>query len=293
MSGSTPRTRSTLPPGTVLSDRYRLAEVLGRGGSSTVYAGVDARSGASVAVKVLDPEPAHRSTERERLFREARICAGIQHDGIVRVLDSGPLPDGRAYLVMERLEGRTLACRLEGCFWLPLEEAVPVAAQLLAALEAAHRAGVVHRDVKPDNVFLLGRGDGARVKLIDFGIGRDLGNPASRVTEPEVVVGTVGYMAPEQLFGDEPTVGSDVYAAGATLYEMLAGRRPHDVGEGDMRAVLHAMLHPPAPLGELRPAVPPALADGVMRALEKRPNDRWPSCRAMADACGLDLAHAA
>lgn len=280
----------TLPPGTCIGDRYLLGPILGRGGSSVVYEAVDQQTGASVAAKVLDPEPEHRFTERERLFREARITAGLDHPGIVDVLDAGPLPDGRAFLVMERLLGHTLAQRLDGCFWMPLEEAVPIATALLSALDAAHRVGVIHRDVKPANVFLLQSG---AVKLIDFGIGRDLGDPASRVTAPDVVVGTLGYMAPEQLFGEDPNASTDVYALGATLYEALAGRLPHgDIGN-DMHSVFAAMARAPAPLAELRPALPEPLASGVMKALSKSPRDRPKTCRDLAALCGLEVAHAA
>lgn len=262
-----------------------LGRPLGRGGSSIVYA-AERADGRPCAVKVLDPEPEHRVTERERLFREARITKSLRHPAIVRVHEAGPLAGGKAYLAMERLDGITLESHLDGRFWMDLEEAQALAAILLDALSAAHDAGVVHRDVKPANVFLV-RGQPHAPKLIDFGIGRDLGDPRSRVTAPDVVVGTVGYMAPEQLFGDEPTPRTDVYAAGATIYEMLAGRPPHDIGGGEIRDVLGAMIRPPEPLSKLRPAVPRALADGVMRALAKAPRDRFEDCRAFAAACGL------
>lgn len=278
--------RRTLPPGTRVARRYVLGRPLGRGGSSIVYAASDP-DGRPVAVKVLDPEPEHRATERERLFREARITEQLRHPAIVRVHDSGPLAGGMAYLVMERLDGITLEEHLDGRFWMDLDEARALARVLLDALSAAHDAGVIHRDVKPANLILQG-GRPAAPKLIDFGIGRDLGDPRSRVTAPDVVVGTVGYMAPEQLFGDEPTPRTDVYAAGATLYEMLAGRPPHDIDGGDIRDVLGAMVRPPTPLASLRPAIPPALAAGVMRALEKAPRDRFADCRELADACGLE-----
>lgn len=281
----------------MLADRYALGEVLGHGGSSIVYEAHDRRTGERVALKVLDPEPEHRATERERLFREARITASLDHVGVVRVLDSGPLPDGCAFLAMERLRGDTLSARMRDCFWLPLDQAIGIAAQLLSALHAAHALGVVHRDVKPDNVFVIDapapESGPPRIKLIDFGIGRDLGDPSSRVTAPDVVVGTVGYMAPEQLFGDDPTPRSDVYAAGATIYEMLGGRPPHRLATHDVREVLMAMSRTPPSLGSLRPALPPRLAEGVMQALERRPDDRHPDCRAMAEACGLSDALAA
>jgi len=275
----------TLRPGSVLAGRYRIRRVIGRGGSSVVYAGLDS-DGTDVAIKLLDPEPEHRVVERSRMLREARITEGLDHSGIVRLVDSGELPGGRAYLVMERLFGRTLADRLLTCFWTPLDEALEIAAQLLSALDSAHARGVVHRDVNPSNVFLLD-GEPVRAKLIDFGIGRDLGNPQSRVTQPDVVVGTLGYMAPEQLFGDEPCVRSDVYGAGATLYEMLTGLPPHDIRTGDVRSVLCAMLDAPEPVAVLRPAVPAALAEGVMRALSQSPKDRYGSIREMAEDCRL------
>lgn len=250
-----------------------------------MYAGLDS-DGADVAIKLLDPEPEHRAVERSRMLREARLTQEMDHPGIVRLMDSGELPDGRAYLVMERLFGRTLADRLLTCFWTPLDEALAIAAQLLSALDSAHGRGVVHRDVNPSNVLLLD-GDGVKTKLIDFGIGRDLGNPQSRVTQPDVVVGTLGYMAPEQLFGDDPCVRSDVYGAGATLYEMLTGLPPHDIRQGDVRSVLCAMLAAPEPIAAVRPAVPAPLAEGVMRALSQSPTDRYGSVREMAEDCQL------
>ncbi|MCA9609372.1 MAG: serine/threonine protein kinase, partial [Myxococcales bacterium] len=219
MTASAREGRDTLPPGTVLAGRYELRYVLGRGGSSVVYAARDERGG-DVAVKLLDPEPEHRFVERQRLLREARLTRTIRHESIVTVRDAGELDDGRAFLVMERLKGRTVADRMSGLFWMPMDETLAVASQLLEALDCAHALGIVHRDVNPANVFLLD-GDEVRIKLIDFGIGRDLGNPTSRVTQPDIVVGTLGYMAPEALLGDDPSIGSDVYGAGATIYEML------------------------------------------------------------------------
>ncbi len=285
MTASPREERDTLRPGTVLAGRYELRYVLGRGGSSVVYAARDER-GADVAVKLLDPEPEHRVVERARMLREARITRSLRHRSIVTVRDAGELEDGRAFLVMERLKGRTVADRMSGLFWMPIDEALAVAGQLLEALDCAHEVGIVHRDVNPSNVFLLD-GDEVRIKLIDFGIGRDLGNPMSRVTQPDIVVGTLGYMAPEALLGDEPSVRSDVYGAGATIYEMLTGTPPHQIRAGDVRSVLCAMLEPPDPVADVRPAVPPALAEGVMCALSNRPTDRHASVREMARACEL------
>jgi serine/threonine protein kinase len=284
MSEVRARRSSGLPPGTWVRDRYVLGEALGRGGTSTVYAALDASRDVEVAVKVLDAEMLGK--DRERMLREAKITAGLGHPGIVRVLDGGLLDAGRAFLVMERLRGRTLADRLDGCFWLPLDEAIAVAGQLLEALEAAHAASVLHRDVKPSNVFVSD--EPLLAKLIDFGIGVDLGDPRSRVTEPDVVVGTLGYLAPEQLFGDDASVRSDLYAAGATIYEMLTGRPPFPVTDGDMRTLLRAMTKTAPPIRELRPSVPEALSEGVTRALSRRASDRHASAIEMRAACGLD-----
>lgn len=294
MSYQRPTDRVILPPGTAVAERYVLGEVLGQGGSAIVYDAYDLDTRQEVAVKVLDSEHHRSATERERMFREARLASGISHESIVRVSDAGPLPDGSAYLVMERLAGRTLASRILECFWMPIEEAVAVAAQLLEALQVAHDHGVVHRDVNPSNIHLAeAQGEAPRIKLIDFGISRALADPMSRVTEDNVVVGTVGYMAPEQLFGDEPTERSDIYAAGATIYEVLTGRPAHDIGDGEIRAILQSMTRSPAPIRALRPAVPAALAEGVMRALEKSPRDRPASCREMMSLCELDAVQAA
>lgn len=279
-----------IEPGSFVAERYVVGNVLGRGGSSVVYEGFDLVLEEEVAVKVLDPEPAHRRTERDRMYREARLAGRIAHPAIVKVTDAGPLADGGAYLVMERLFGHTLAERLEAVFWLDLEEAFDLAEQLLVALEVAHAHGVVHRDVNPRNVHV---GEHGRLKLIDFGISRPLGDPLSRVTAEDIVVGTLGYMAPEQLFGDEPTAASDIYAAGATLYEMFGGRPPHDIRDGDLRGVLRAMSEDPVPLGELRPAMPEALVSGIMSALARRPDDRPSSAQALLQACDFAAARAA
>ncbi len=279
MSYRRTKSRVILPPGTAVAERYVLGEVLGQGGSSVVYEGYDTVTEDEVALKLLDPEPGYAHTERERMYREARLAGGIQHRAIVRVTDAGPLPGGSAFLVMERLSGRSLASRLGERFWLPLDEALSIAAQILEALQVAHEHGVVHRDVNPSNIQLVSPpGAPPRVKLIDFGISRRLADPMSRITEDNIVVGTVGYMAPEQLFGDEPTPRSDIYAAGATIYEVLTGRPPHDIGDGEIHAVLRAMASEPAPLGELRPAVPSEVCLAVMRALSRRPDDRPASC---------------
>jgi eukaryotic-like serine/threonine-protein kinase len=280
-------------PGVRIAERYEIRSILGRGGTSTVYDAVDRQSERAVAVKVLDREPDPRRPERQRMLREARLLAQVGHHAIVRVIDGGTLEGDRAYLAMERLYGRTLADRMDDCFWLPLEEATSIAAQVLDALSAAHARAVLHRDVKPANIFVVDQRGPARIKLIDFGIGVDLADPRSRVTEPDVVVGTLGYLAPECLFGEDATVRSDVYAVGATIYEMLSGRKPFDFDGADVRAVLAVMARPIPLLSDLRPALPEALSSGIMRALSRRESERFSSCEEMRRACGLESALAA
>ncbi|MGE0785564.1 MAG: serine/threonine-protein kinase [Sandaracinaceae bacterium] len=277
----------------MVAARYRLGEAIGTGGSSVVYEALDEHTGRLVALKILEPASGFAATERERIFREARLAGAIRHESIVEVFDAGPLDGGGAWLAMERLEGETLRSRLAECFWYPLEEGFDIARKLLCALEAAHAHGVVHRDVNPSNVILSDTASGTRLTLIDFGISRTLGDPRSRVTEENVVVGTLGYMAPELLFGDEPTARSDVYSAAATIYEVLSGRPPHVIDEGDVRGVMRALATSPEPLDAIRPAVPTELAAGVMRALSKRPDDRPADCRAMLEACALERIQAA
>ncbi|MFK7991919.1 MAG: serine/threonine-protein kinase [Sandaracinaceae bacterium] len=263
-----------------VAGRYRLLRELGRGGTATVYAAMDEASGDEVALKLIhvDDDGLHRA----RLFREARLLKSLQHPGVVRLLDCGGLPDGRAYLVMERLKGQTLRDRMDGCFWLPLEEVKALASSLFSALSAVHQLGVVHRDVKPSNVFL---GADGRVSLFDFGIGRDLGDPGSRLTAPGVVMGTVAYMAPERMFGVDGGPMADVYGVAATLYEALTGRTVYGDLDGHVASMLAAMARGATPILELRPAVCPALASGVMQALHLSPSERPENCRDLAALC--------
>lgn len=266
---------------------YRLGQVLGRGGTSVVYAAVDDSWGRDLAVKIL--RPSLDPTERYRLLREARLTRALGHPGVIEVYDAGELEDGRTFLVMERLYGETLAARMARYFWLPIDLVCSIAGQLLSALGAAHQAAIVHRDIKPSNVFLQETRSGLLlVKLIDFGVGRDLADPSTRVTHPSLVVGTIGYLAPEELAGAEPSRRSDIYGLGATLYQMLSGRPPFELDANDLPGAIALMHGEPVPLSELRPVLSPGLAEGVMRALAPDPMDRFSSCDEMAAAVNLE-----
>lgn len=249
--------------------------MLGRGGMGEVRAGHDQRLGRDVAVKVLRPDMAGDPAVRERFGHEARLAARLVHPHVVAVFDTGE-HDGVPFLVMERLSGRTLADEIASG---PLEaETVrAIGLQVLDALGAAHAAGLVHRDVKPGNVLAATPGNW---KVGDFGIAKsiEVGDPG--LTLAGLIVGTPAYLAPERLAGGPATVATDLYAAGAVLYEALTGRRPVDPAVAPA-AMLTAT---PTPLTVLRPDLPPGLAGAVAGAMERDPARRYTSAAQMAAA---------
>jgi eukaryotic-like serine/threonine-protein kinase len=258
----------------VLGGRYRLRSLLAAGGMGAVWVADDAVLGRQVAVKLLSEALAGDGLAAERLRREARAAAGLEHPGIARVLDLGE-DGGRPYLVMELLHGQSLAQRLARAGPLPPAEAARVVAAAAEALQVAHRAGIVHRDVKPGNVFLTGDGE---VKLLDFGIASAANQAALTGGD---LIGTAAYLAPERMLGHDATPASDVYALGVLLYELLAGRPPFTADSATALAMAH--LHArPAPLRDAAPGVPPALAAACEQALAKDPAARPPSAAAFA-----------
>jgi tRNA A-37 threonylcarbamoyl transferase component Bud32/tetratricopeptide (TPR) repeat protein len=273
------------PSDSVLGD-YRLEIELGRGGSGTVYSAIDQRLGRRVAIKHLHAEVAQRPTTVARFLREAQLLARLEHPGVVKVLDVGN-HEGRPWLAMELVSGESLADRIgrlqrnRGHVGDSLRELVTAVAQVADALGHAHRAGIVHRDVKPSNVLL--RSDGTAV-LTDFGIARDATDPA--LTQTGVVVGSPHYMAPEQTVGDSAQHGPavDVFALGATLYECIVLQRAFDGTSA--QAVVQAVLHrEPPDLRRLQPGLPQDLVAIVQKALEKDPSHRY----ATADHFAADL----
>ncbi len=255
----------------ILAGRYRLEQVIGRGGMSTVYRATDLSLDRTVAVKVaLDPQAEENPVYVARFKREARAAAALNHSGAVTVFDAGA--DGPTrYIVMEFVDGRSLADILrEQDPARPLEprRAARIAEQIADTLVAAHAAGIVHRDIKPGNVMVEAAD---RVKVLDFGIART--SDAVALTRTASVLGTAPYMAPEQAMGNPADARSDIYSLGCVLFEMLTGEPPFmaDVAA----AVLHQHVHvqPKAP-SERNPAVPPALDALVLEMLAKAPNDR-------------------
>lgn len=276
---SQPGPLPSLRPGAILRDTYRIVRPIDKGGMGEVYEASHARLSGRYAVKVLPPEFAANKTMLLRFRREAQIASGLQHPNIVQVIDFHQMEDGRPYLVMEYLDGENLANLMARHGPFTLVEALPIIAQVAAALGAVHRKGVVHRDIKPPNVFIIPQLDGTRlVKLLDFGISK--GNALSSVvTRQQAMMGTPQYMAPEQALRRTEDVGpaTDQFALAAIVYEMLTG---HPAFEGPLvSVVLYQIVHEP----------PPAMGgDGAFdqietvlhRALAKKASERFSS---MAD----------
>ncbi len=275
----------TLPRiGDIIDDRYLIQTELGRGGMGVVFGARNVRTQSDVALKWMLPRALTRTaSERhegvERFVREARAVSRVDHPNVVRVLDVGGDP-GAPYLVMERLEGESLRDRLARNL-LSWDEALAIVLPVMQGVSAAHKAGVVHRDLKPDNIFLCRD----VVKVLDFGVSRIGGGEAyTTLTRTGTMLGTPAYMPLEQLRGsrdvDERT---DVYALGVILFEALSGRLPFEAQTAADQAVLLA-TRGPEKLAELVPVLRGPRADAVMKALSRDPEDRYPSVEAMAHA---------
>jgi eukaryotic-like serine/threonine-protein kinase len=261
--------------------RYRVEDVLGSGGMALVYRARDEELDRPVAIKVLADNLAADDALRKRFVREARLAAQLAHKNVAQVYDSGEA-DGRPYIVMEYVEGETFAELLARRGRIPPAEAVQLALQVCAGLEHAHRAGLVHRDIKPQNLLISGDGT---VKIVDFGIARS--SHGTRLTEAGSVLGTAAYLAPEQAAGEDVTPAADVYALGVVLYELLAGRTPH-TAESLTQFLTRGHEQPIPALRELAPEVPETLEDVVMRCLARIPAYR----PTFADALAAELASA-
>jgi serine/threonine-protein kinase len=260
-----------------LADRYRLERELGTGGMATVYLAHDLRHNRQVAVKVLKPELA-ASLGPERFLREIEVAARLTHPHILPLHDSGAADDF-LYYVMPYIAGESLRRRLDSAGELPIPEAVRILREVADALAYAHGQGVVHRDIKPDNVLISGR----HALVMDFGVAKAVKEATGRqaLTTRGVALGTPTYMAPEQAAAD-PHVDhrADIYALGVMAYELVTGRPPFSGGSPQQVLAAH-ITTPPVPVTVHRPAVPERLANVVMRALEKKPADRWQSAEAM------------
>jgi len=271
--------------GETISERYEIEQLVGHGGMSSVYKAKDSLLERHVALKILHEQYSSDEDFVERFKREARSVAQLQHPNIVTVIDRGE-EDGRQYIVFEFIDGENLKEHVVRAGRLEVQEALEIAVEVARGLAFAHEQGLVHRDVKPQNILLNGDG---RAKVTDFGIARSV--EVDGMTQTGTVLGTSNYIAPEQASGQPVDAHSDVYALGVVLYELLAGEVPFP-GESFI-AVAMKHMHEPAPnLLDVRGDVPPRVAAAIDRALEKDPEQRFPTMDAFAaelEACLAEL----
>jgi serine/threonine protein kinase len=275
----------------LLDGRYRLTRLMGEGGMGQVYEGYHETLDRKVAVKVLLPRFAYEPKFRERFLREAKAASKVRHPNVVQILDFGDTPGGSVYFAMEFLEGRDLQTLLRQEGRLAWPKARPLLLQIVSALAAAHESRIIHRDLKPANFFITeARGRQDLVKVLDFGIaklaaatGPEESALAQSLTGTGEVFGTAKYMAPEQAYGasDDPRV--DIYSLGIVAYEMLTGQVPF-TGVSVFDIVTRHVNEPPRPPRELVPDIPPAVEAIILRAIAKRPEDRFASMEVMEQA---------
>lgn len=261
--------------GKMLDNRYELVEFIGNGGMALVYRAIDHRTGHSVAVKILRPEFNQDAEFLGRFEREATTASRMSHHNIVNLLDVGQDGEYR-YLVMEFVRGKTLKDVIQDRGALAPEVAGQIAIRILSALQHAHKNGIIHRDIKPQNILVHSDG---HIKVADFGIARVAGS--STISRSDSVMGSVHYFSPEQARGEEVTFASDLYSVGVVLYEMLTGQPPFD-GDTPVAIALQHINGKAQPMHEINAAVPPAMERVVEKAMEKRPEKRYQSALEMA-----------
>ncbi len=268
--------------------RYQLRDLLGAGGMASVHLAYDSVLDREVAIKTLHTELGREQAFRERFRREAQSVAKLTHTNIVSVFDSGEdeLDGGMVpYIIMEYVSGQPLRSELDADVArhgaMPTEKALKITADVLAALEASHEMGLVHRDIKPGNVMMTKRNV---VKVMDFGIARAMQSGVTSMTQTGMVVGTPQYLSPEQALGRGVDARSDLYSVGIMLFELLTGQLPFDADSPLAIAYAHVQEEPPVP-SSINRSVPPAVDALVARALKKNPNERFPTAEAMRDEC--------
>jgi serine/threonine protein kinase len=274
-------------PGQVLDGKYRIVRLIGEGGMGAVFEGENVRINRRVAIKVLHGAALANAETVQRFEREAQAAGRIGSEHILEILDLGVLPDGERYMVMEFLVGETLSSRIRSHGRLTPQQIVPLARQTLVGLGAAHAAGIVHRDMKPDNLFVLKERAGIRdyVKIIDFGISKFnvLGGDMS-MTRTGAVMGTPYYMSPEQAKGTGGVdLRSDLYAVGVILYEAVTGEVPFTANTFN-ELIFKIALSDPIPLTQRLPDLDPRFADIVSRAMARDPNERFATANEMIQA---------
>ncbi len=274
--GSTPMFEGS----SLIGGRYRLLEKIGEGGAAEVFRARDQRLDRTVAVKLLRPQFTYDQASRTRFVNEAKAAAGLSHPNIVDIYDFGEGPDHSMFIAMQYVEGQNLKDILQKRGRMSAAEAVSIGQGVCYALDAAHAKGLIHRDVKPQNIMIDRAGN---VRLTDFGIVKALSGPA--LTQSGMTFGTAAYLSPEQATGEPISPASDIYALGCVLYELLSGTPPF-TGENPAVVAYKQVWEQPRPLHDLVPEVPPSLESVVMRCLNKDPARRYPT----ADALASDLA---
>ncbi len=273
--------------GLTLGGKFQLVRLLGSGASGAVFEGRDGVTRDRVAVKLLHKSLLDDEEQVGRFLREMRAAARIQSPGVVKFLDAGRADDGRPYLVQEFLYGENMQEVMDrGGLTIP--DTFEIGVQLLEALEAVHQLGLVHRDVKPENVFLFyGEFGDLKAKLVDFGVvkpqKRDRNSEHSQLTSAGTTVGTPYYMSPEQACGDPVDARADVWSVGVVLFEALSGSLPF-LHENPLQVLMKIVTEPSPSLASVRPDLPPWLVEVVDRALAKFPRNRWQSAGQMAAA---------
>ncbi|BAS06648.1 probable serine/threonine-protein kinase SCO3848 [Arthrobacter sp. Hiyo4] len=272
----------------VLSGRYELGGIIGRGGMADVHRGVDTRLGRTVAIKLLRPDMARDPQFQARFKREAQSVAALNHPSIVAIYDTGEhtVPDGSEdsvrvpYIVMEFVEGRTIRDLIRAKE-VSIDQAIDFCLGVLSALEYSHKAGIVHRDIKPANVMYC---EGSNsVKVMDFGIARAIADSSATMTQTQAVVGTAQYLSPEQARGETVDARSDLYSAACLLYEMLTARPPF-IGDSPVSVAYQHVREIPEPASSVNPEVSAALDSVLAKALQKNRADRFQDAAAFRRA---------
>ncbi|WP_307037984.1 Stk1 family PASTA domain-containing Ser/Thr kinase [Arthrobacter sp. B3I4] len=272
----------------VLSGRYELGELIGRGGMADVFRGVDTRLGRTVAIKLLRPDLARDPQFQARFKREAQAVAALNHPSIVAIFDTGEhaVPGGHddtvrvPYIVMEYVSGKTIRDLIRAKE-VTIDQAIDFALGVLSALDYSHKAGIVHRDIKPANVMFCP--DSNSVKVMDFGIARAMADSSATMTQTQAVVGTAQYLSPEQARGETVDARSDLYSAGCLLYEMLTGRPPF-IGDSPVSVAYQHVREIAEPASSLNPEVSEALDSVLTKALQKNRADRFQDAAAFRRA---------
>jgi serine/threonine protein kinase len=268
----------SIQSGVLLGARYQVRGFIGKGGMARVYLAQDLETHEPVAIKVLNVSFHKDEAARERFLREARAVAGLSHQNIVRILDTGERGDGAPYLVMEYLFGESLGDYLRREKKATPGLALPMLCRVASALAVAHNAGIIHRDVKPDNLFLVGEpGDPYDVKLLDFGFAKVR---ESKTTAAGFTMGTPEYMAPEQALSDTVDARTDIYSLGAVAYRALTGELPFGADD-DAELLARVVLDTPVPPLNKDPSLDPRIAAIITTAMRKHPENRYSTMRVM------------